>query len=192
MIIMTPRLKELMEELKKTNSETYYHSLRTKRLAYEMVVLSNTKKYTGYSSDEIDFICKGAMLHDLGKLNVKNVILTKECRLTDEEMKAIKKHPEAGWSLIKDEIKENEMQIISDICLYHHERIDGSGYIGKSDLPFYVQIISVCDVYDALVSDRVYHEGYGKNEALKMIKDGKCGKFDEKIISLIEKVSFKI
>ena len=192
MIIMTPKLKELMEELKKTNSETYYHSLRTKRLAYEMVVLSNSKNYSDYSSEEIDYICKGAMLHDLGKLIVKNVILTKEHRLTDEEMEDIKKHPEAGWALIKDEIKENEMQIISDICLYHHERIDGRGYMGKKDIPFYVQIISVCDVFDALVSDRVYQEGYDKNEALTMIKDGKCGKFDDKIIYLIDKVAFKI
>ena len=82
-------------------------------------------------------------------------------------------------------------EVISDICLYHHERVDGRGYSGKKDIPFYVQIISVCDVFDALVSDRIYQEGYEKNEALRMIKDGKCGKFDDKIITLIEKVAFK-
>ena len=126
MIVMSPKLESLLKELKKTNSETFFHSLRTKKYVCEMIMYLNSIGITDYDNDMIDCICKGAMLHDVGKLNVKNVILTKDSRLSDEEKEAIQKHAYWSYELVKDELNDYEHDIIRDICRYHHERIDGS------------------------------------------------------------------
>ena len=81
-----------------------------------------------------------------------------------------------------------EQAIIRDICLYHHERIDGSGYEGKTDIPLYVQLVSVCDVFDALHSDRIYRRGYSVEKSLGMIKDRACGGFSETVVGFLEQV----
>ena len=188
MITMTKKLENLMRELKKTNSETFYHCIRTKRYTNKMIDLMNGAGVTQYSQEETDIICMGAMLHDMGKLNVRNFVLTKDGSLTEEEKENIKKHPGFGWEMLKDEIPESEQAIIRDICLYHHERIDGSGYEGKTDIPLYVQLVSVCDVFDALHSDRIYRRGYSVEKSLGMIKDRACGGFSETVVGFLEQV----
>ena len=192
MIKMSKKLDVLMKELKKTNAETFFHSLRTKKYTCELIyVLNNTGKCS-YSQSEIDTICKGAMLHDVGKLKVKNVILTKEDILTDEEKQVIHMHADFSCDIVKDELQEDEHDIICDICRYHHERIDGSGYNSMTDLPLYVQIVSICDVFDALNSDRIYRKGMSVEKAMALIKEGKCGKFDEELINGLQIVVDKL
>lgn len=189
MIKMTKKLEELMQELKKTSAETFYHCLRTKRYVNQMLMMMNDENETAFSPEEIDSICKGAMLHDLGKLNVENFVLTKDASLTSEEKADIKKHTHYGWDIIKDEMDDNERDTICNICLYHHERIDGNGYEGKTDLPLYVQIVSVCDAFDAMHSDRIYREGCSAEKTLEIIKNGGCGAFDGKLIGFMERIA---
>ena len=188
MIKMSRKLDMLMRELKKSNAETYFHSLRTKKYTSELINVLNNQGVTAYSADDTDMICKGAVLHDVGKLKVRNVILTKDDILTDEEKDAIQMHAEWSYELVKNELNEFEHDVICDICRYHHERIDGSGYNSMIDLPMYVQIVSICDVFDALHSDRIYRMGMSKEKSMCLIKDGQCGKFDEILIESLQKV----
>lgn len=188
MIVMHEKLQEIMDELKTASAETFYHSIHVKNYVYKMIKLMNQDGFTAYTSDEIDSICKGILLHDVGKLYIRNAILTKNSRLTDEEMVSMSEHPRLGYEAIKLYLNREEHDIIKNICLYHHERCDGNGYEGKTELPLYVQIVAICDSYDALTADRVYREALDSAVAVDMIEKGNCGAFDEKIIDYLKKI----
>lgn len=190
MIVMTEKLQEIVDELKITNAETYYHSLHVKTLVFKMIKFMNREGITSYTPEEIDYICKGAILHDVGKLGVENVVLTKDSSLTPAEKIDMLNHTSMGFEMIRDELSKAEYDIIKNICLYHHERIDGKGYEGKINLPTYVQIVSICDVFDALHTDRVYRKGLSYSETMRIIKDGGSGQFDKNIIECLEKVTY--
>lgn len=189
MIIMPERLQEIMDELKIVSAETYYHSIHVKSYVYKMIKLMNEDGFTDYTKSEIECICKGALLHDVGKLYVKNVILTKTSSLTDEEREKVVEHTRLGFDAVKDSLTRDELGFVQNICLYHHERIDGSGYVGKTDLFPYVQAVAACDVFDALTTVRIYREALTREEALGMIKRGRCGAFDERIVGYLERIT---
>ena len=96
MIEMTRKLKELMDELKRIQSETFYHCLHVKKLTYKMLQQTNRDGITRFGEDEINHICKGALLHDIGKLFVENATLTKDSALKSSEMDDIKTHARLG------------------------------------------------------------------------------------------------
>ena len=188
MIIMPERLQELMDELKETNAETYYHAIHVKSYVYKMIKSTNASGLTDYNKEEIDAICKGALLHDIGKLYVRNYVLTKTSRLTAQEKEAITEHTRHGFSAVESYLNELEYHIVKNICLYHHERFDGSGYEGITDLPMYVNIVAICDVYDALTINRVYRDAIESDEAIKMIEKGECGPFAEELIEHLKSI----
>ena len=192
MIVMTQKLKEIMENLKIVNAETYYHSIHVKYLTVKMIKKMNYFNLTNYNPYEVDCICKGALLHDLGKLCLENVTLTKSTKLSDDEWEDIKKHPVQSYKMVENELENFEREIVKNICLYHHERIDGSGYNGIVDIPMYVQIVSVCDAFDALCSDRAYKEGMPFTKALDMIDAGKAGAFDKKVCDFLRSVALEL
>ncbi len=102
----------------------------------------------------------GGLLHDIGKLSVPLDILRKPAALTDEEYTEIKRHPEAGRRLLEE--LGGFPPVVRDLVSDHHERLDGKGYprgLVADELPLHTRILTVCDVYDALVSDRVYRAG---------------------------------
>lgn len=189
MIIMTPRLKRLMDELKKTNSETYYHLLHVKTLTLKVLKLTNERGLTNYTSAQVDAICKGALLHDIGKLYIKNAVLTKGTPLTEEEKDHMTEHTQLSYDTVSGELNDDEREIIKNICLYHHERIDASGYNKLSEIPLYIQIVSICDVFDALHSDRIYRQGLSYNKTLQIIESGESGKFSEEVIGYLKDVT---
>ena len=176
-----------MDELKKNNHETYYHCLRVKKIVNTMVLRLNDDGITFYTPEEIDYICKGAFLHDIGKLYVRNFVLTKEDKLDTMETEEIHRHPEVGYDAIADELHDDEREIVRNICLYHHERIDGNGYHKLKDVPVYVQLVSVADVFEALTADRPYHNAVSEEKAIKMIEEGACGKFDPRIVDSLKR-----
>ena len=117
-------------------------------------------------------IGKAAMLHDVGKFQVPTNILNKPSGLSPSEYTAMKTHTIWGANILMQlpnycEYKE----LAQDIALYHHEKYDGSGYWGKrtNDLPYFVHIVTLCDVYTALTSSRPYKHAWTKNEALEYI-----------------------
>lgn len=184
MIVMSSKLQELMNKLKVINAETYYHSIHVKSLVSNMIKIMNKEKITSYTSEETDCICKGALLHDIGKLDVKNALLTKDSSLSSEEKNDMSMHTKYGFDIIKNELTDKEYDIVSNICLYHHERITTN-----HELPLYVQIVSVCDVFDALHSDRIYRNALSYEDAMRIIKQDDSGHFDDILIKYLEKVT---
>lgn len=187
MITFSRECEKLLQELKKFSSDTYYHCIRVKKMTYAMLQYIN-KEEKRYDQNEIDFICKGALLHDIGKLFVRNYLLTKRTKLTDEEKQAIAQHTACGHEALQKGLSEEESKIILDICLYHHDRV-GENAENEEQLPQYVQIVSICDSYDALSSERIYHRSHSREETLAMIENGECGTFTPYMIECLKKIT---
>ncbi|WP_186577963.1 HD-GYP domain-containing protein [Aquibacillus kalidii] len=131
---------------------TYQHSVNVSLLA------GLIGKIMDFSDADICLLINMGIVHDIGKVKVDNNILNKNCSLTNQEYAEIKKHTLHGYQLLID-ILGNEK--IAEGALLHHERLDGTGYpIGKSgqNIPFLVQVISIADSFDAICTERSYHE----------------------------------
>jgi hypothetical protein len=128
----------------------------------------------------------GGLLHDIGKLSVPLDILRKPGALTDDEYRAIKRHPEAGRRLLEELGGFGPVvhQLVSD----HHERLDGKGYprgLSADELPLHTRILTVCDVYDALVSDRVYRAAWTPERAFALLRAEAGSAFDERSVEAL-------
>ncbi len=145
----------------------------------------------GLTDESVNLITNAAALHDLGKIAIPDSILLKPGKLTKEEFEEMKKHTIYGCELLENfKQEDNEFyHYCYEICRYHHERYDGNGYPDKlkgEEIPIWAQVVSIVDVYDALVSKRVYKAAYAVEEAVRMIKDGECGIFSPKILDCFE------
>jgi putative two-component system response regulator len=146
--------------------------------------------YPAYGLDEhtVEMISEASALHDIGKIAIPDNVLLKPGKLTEEEYELMKSHTTRGCDILDgiQGIWEDEYRKTSyDICRHHHERYDGKGYPDKlkgEDIPISAQIVSVADVYDALVSERVYKAAYSKEEAFHMIIKGECGMFSPRLL----------
>lgn len=142
----------------------------------------------GFDQHDLDLVVKVSPLHDLGKIKISDSILLKKGRLTDEEFMEMKKHTSYGWELMQTMNgiwNEEYAQVAGSVCRYHHERYDGRGYpdhLTGDEIPVGAQLVSLADVYDALVNKRVYKKAYPKDVAYHMIMDGECGTFNPKIL----------
>lgn len=155
-------------------------------------ILANkaAQKYPEYNLTpaRIDIIVAASALHDVGKITIKDSVLLKPGRLDKDEFEYMKSHTVRGCDIL-DQIDgawdKEYAQVSYAICRHHHERYDGKGYpdglVGE-DIPIEAQLVSVADVYDALVSDRVYKEAIDKNKAYHMILMGECGVFSPKLM----------
>lgn len=159
------------------------------------ILLKHLRKYYpeyGITEEQIALITQASALHDLGKIAIPDNILLKPGKLTFEEFEEMKKHTTYGCELLENFVQdENEFyKYCYDICRYHHERYDGRGYPDRlegEDIPIWAQVVSIVDVYDALVSKRVYKDAYAGDEAVRMIHDGECGTFSPKIIDCFDR-----
>jgi len=124
----------------------------------------------GLNKEQLNQVGLGGLLHDLGKMKIPSEILNKPDKLTAEEFKIMKQHSELGFQLLKDE-KNLSLEVL-DAVLHHHERKKGHGYpdqLLEEKIPLLTQIISIVDVYDAVTSNRCYHDGISPYEALNRI-----------------------
>ena len=159
------------------------------------ILLRYLRKYYpeyGFSDEQIALITQASALHDLGKIAIPDNILLKPGKLTFEEFEEMKKHTTYGCELLENFVQdENEFyRYCYDICRHHHERYDGRGYpdnLEGEDIPIWAQVVSIVDVYDALVSKRVYKDAYAGDEAVRMIHAGECGTFSPKIIDCFDR-----
>lgn len=148
----------------------------------------------GLTREMVDMIAEASALHDIGKIAIPDNVLLKPGKLTKEEFDLMKTHTTKGCDILNgiDGIWEEDYRKLSyDICRHHHERYDGRGYpdgLQGDDIPIAAQIVSVADVYDALVSERVYKGAYSKEEAYDMIVQGECGIFSPKLLESLCKV----
>lgn len=177
------------------NLESGQHIKRVKGFT-EILAHQLMKDYPEYGLDEhkIDMIVTASSLHDVGKISIPDKILLKPGRFTDDEFEYMKSHTTRGCDLLNqiEGIWNDEYRQTSyDICRYHHERYDGRGYPDRlkgDDIPISAQIVSVADVYDALVCERVYKDAYSKDKAFHMILNGECGNFSPKLMECLRKV----
>lgn len=142
----------------------------------------------GLSDRFIRILVKAAPMHDLGKIAVDDAILRKPGRFTPEEFAIMKKHAPEGAKIIHrifESIDDDELkQIAENVAHYHHERVDGSGYpdgLKGDEIPIEARIMAIADVYDALVSKRVYKDKMSYKEADRIIMEGMGKQFDKKL-----------
>lgn len=142
----------------------------------------------GLSAERIRMISAASALHDIGKIAIPDSILLKPGRLTPEEFNIMKGHTIKGCEIlehIENAWDEEYGRVSYEICRHHHERYDGSGYpdglIGE-EISIEAQLVSIADVYDALINARVYKSAYDKERAYNMIINGECGAFSPKLI----------
>lgn len=150
--------------LKVSDEYTFKHSVDVAAIA--MVI---AKKH-GLSKQEIYEVGIAGLLHDVGKSKIPNKILNKPGRLTDEEFALMKQHALLGYKILKE--KEDILESISLAVLQHHEKINGKGYpmgVSAKNIHLYAKILSVADIYDALVTERPYKKGFSQRDAVEMI-----------------------
>lgn len=133
----------------------------------------------------IENIFLTSMLHDIGKIGIPDAVLLKPGKLNDDEFEIMKKHTVIGYETLKEAAgtlpRVSYLQMSADIARYHHERYDGSGYpvgIKGVDIPLAARIVALADVYDALISKRVYKEAFSHEIAKQIILDGRSKHFD--------------
>lgn len=128
------------------------------------------------------------LLHDIGKINIPEAILSKEGKLTDEEYEVIKTHPVVGARMVE---RIERLQELKDGVLYHHERWDGNGYPTKrkgKDIPIEARILAIADAFDAMTSNRSYRKGLTVDEAFQALEEGKGTQFDPQLIDVLQNV----
>lgn len=151
-------------------------------------LLRTTPLGEGLSETEIDLIGVGAITHDVGKISIPDAVLNKPGRLTPEEFELMKSHTVKGAELLTKipQMREHSAyRYARDIALHHHERWDGRGYpdgLAGDETPIWTQIVSLADVYDALVSKRCYKDAFSADTAVNMILDGQCGAFNPRLL----------
>ena len=141
-----------------------------------------------------ELIVLASALHDIGKIAIDDKILNKPGRLTPEEFNQIKKHTTIGAEML-DELgcyrNEELVRTAYEICRWHHERWDGRGYpdgLSGDHIPISAQVVSMADVYDALISKRVYKAAIDPDEAVQMILRGECGAFNPLLLECLVEI----
>ena len=148
--------------------------------------------------EDIGAIRMASGLHDIGKLQIPEEILTKPHSLTPEEYEIVKRHTQIGAKLITDlPIYQNErlVKYAIEICRWHHERWNGEGYPDglKGDAnPIAAQVVSVADVYDALTSERCYKEAFSHEKSMRMIHSGECGSFNPLLLECLDEIAVRL
>lgn len=139
-------------------------------------------------NEEIDKVSVAAMMHDIGKISIPKEILEKPAKLTEEEFEVIKTHVSVGRDLLKDAQGEL-MKISSTIAYEHHEKWNGMGYLHKKgqDIHLYARCVAIADVFDALVSPRVYKKAWSLADAKKEIISQRGQHFDPQLVDIFEK-----
>ena len=171
-----------LARLKTKDDYTYMHSVAVCAL---MIALGKQLGLTGADLKEAGL---AGLLHDVGKMMIPEEVLNKPGKLTDEEFEIIKAHPLKGWELLNGSPDITVTAL--DVCLHHHERVDGKGYPDKlsgDKLSLFARMGAVCDVYDALTSNRCYKNGWEPADTIRKMAEWKNGHFDERVFQAFVK-----
>lgn len=190
----------LFEDLQRTNAElvraydeaiegwAYVLDLRdreteghSRRVAQLTIMIA---KEMGIEGEQLVYMRRGALLHDIGKIAIPDRILLKPDKLTDEEWEIMKKHPEYAYQILS---RISYLRPAIDIPYCHHEKFDGTGYprgLKGEEIPLAARIFAVADVFDALTSDRPYRKAWPKEEAIEYIKSQSGKHFDPRVVEV--------
>ena len=176
-ILRNPDAMMWLSRVRKKDEYTAEHSLNVGLLAITF------GRHMGASEDDLNKLGLAGMLHDVGKMRTPNEVLNKEGQLTNEEFDIMKGHAQHGRDIL---IAHKDVYYGAvDVAYSHHEALDGTGYprkIKASGITDFTRIITLCDVYDAITSERVYKQGRSSLDALKILYQNKGTKYDEKLV----------
>lgn len=181
------------------NGESGLHVLHVSTMTDILLnyIAKCTDQY-GLTAEQISLISMASSLHDIGKISIPDEVLNKPGRLTDEEFERMKTHTIIGAQMLDDlALYQNEplVKVAYEICRWHHERYDGRGYpdgLKGDEIPISAQVVSLADVYDALISKRVYKDAYSHEKAMEMILNGECGQFNPFLLECFKECSEEI
>jgi len=171
-----------LARLKTKDDYTYMHSVAVCAL---MIALG---KQLGLAGEDLKEAGLAGLLHDVGKMMIDETVLNKPGKLTDEEFNIVKDHPRKGWELLQGSSDITATAL--DVCLHHHERMDGKGYPDKlagEQISLFAKMGAVCDVYDALTSNRCYKNGWEPAETIRKMAEWRNGHFDERVFQAFVK-----
>lgn len=178
-------LKDYLEKMKEFSIETYNHIINVSEIALVMAKESNLSEY------DTQVLYYGALLHDIGKLEVPSEILHKP-KLTDEEMNYVRQHSKYGYNSLKNLFSDE----IINLVLNHHEKPNGKGYprgLTDSELTKLDKILAVCDVTSALKLPRCYKEGMPTEKIVAILSDcAEKGDLDAKCVNMVCKSYLKV
>ena len=178
-----PSVRALLVRLAEKDAYTEKH---TRGVALRAV---QTGEELGLAPGRLRELAIGALVHDVGKLTVPDAILQKPAALNDEEFAVIRCHPASGQALIQE--LGGFSSRVSRLVLDHHERLDGSGYprgLTADRLDLETRLLAVCDVFDALISRRVYREAWSQADALALLRREAGITFDPRCVDALERV----
>ncbi len=171
-------INALIAALDVREHETGGHSQRVSKYTHFLA------SKLGLPGEECLAICRGALLHDIGKIGVPDAILLKEGKLTKEEWRLMRQHPEMGRQILSG---IDFLQPSAAVVYYHHERYDGDGYptgLKGEAIPIGSRLFAVADTVDAITSNRPYHKKRHLKDASKIIKAGERRQFDPEIVAI--------
>jgi len=168
--------------MKTADDYTYMHSVAVCAL---MISLG---RRLGLSGEELHQVGMAGLLHDVGKMAMPLDILNKPGKLTDAEFAIMKSHPVQGWEMLRNAQFAESVSL--DVCLHHHEKMDGSGYperLSGAAISLHARMGAVCDVYDAITSERPYKHGWDPAEAIKRMAEWRTSHFDDNVFQAFVK-----
>jgi len=171
-----------LARLKTADEYTFMHSVAVCAL---MVALA---RQIGLNDAQTRTAGMAGLLHDLGKAAIPLAVLNKPGKLTDEEFDMVKSHPLEGWKMLKE--GSGVEAAVLDACLHHHEKMDGTGYpdrLGHDKLSTIARMAAICDVYDAVTSDRPYKRGWDPAESIRRMAEWTKGHLDPRLFQAFVK-----
>lgn len=181
-MLVIGQIVALVNSLEKRDEYTKGHSDRVAKYSDIMA------QQLYFSREDREILRNAALLHDLGKIGIRDDILLKPDRLTAEEFEIIKSHPQFGYDILKplEFMLKKEMPII----LHHHERWDGKGYpqgLKRDQIPAYSRIMAIADSYDAMTSNRPYRQVFTQEQALQEMQNNSGFQFDPELLNIFLK-----
>ena len=180
-IMRHPNALISLARLKNADEYTYMHSVAVCAL---MIALA---RQLDLNEAQVREAGLAGLLHDIGKMAIPNEVLNKPGKLTDNEFASVRNHPEAGSRMLLE--SKQVSALVLDVCLHHHEKMDGTGYphrLEGEQISLYARMGAVCDVYDAITSDRPYKRGWDPAESIRKMAEWK-GHFDPVIFQAFVK-----
>lgn len=171
-------IRTILNTLKAKDAHSEEHSKRVSDICNKM------GKKMGMTKQDIELLTLISNLHDIGKIAIDDKILNKPGKLSEEEWRVMKRHPETGYRILAS--SPDYIEIAEDI-LSHHERYDGTGYprgLKGEDIPIRARIIAIADAFDAMTSDRPYRKKMDNDVAIKELIDNKGTQFDPKLVDV--------
>jgi putative nucleotidyltransferase with HDIG domain len=181
-VLRNPNALISLARLKNADEYTYMHSVAVCAL---MIALA---RQLGLAEEQVREAGLAGLLHDIGKMMIPDAILNKPGKLTDAEFDTVRSHPEAGGRILRESQQISPM--VLDVCMHHHEKVDGSGYphrLKGDAISLFARMGAVCDVYDAITSDRPYKRGWDPAESIRKMAEWCKGHFDETVFKAFVK-----